>query len=360
MHRLIMRFEHTMRNAVLLVYLSALFIATSAYFAGHALGWGADLLFYVALAEAAAVEVHSFLSQRMTRELHQQLHADTVRALRYDVRDALERRFRLHLRITCGLVAFSMFNSVAFWATIMQPQTAADWAQTALRGAVLPLAFLAAGFLTAVREDVSDALTDAGDDLTRTMVRAATRQWRKRVRRARRRGANLAEPVAILLEMQESGGMPSSVMVRMMDAAIRTAEDGTTAARTGMGMSAGTPMLRSATVAPSSMSLAMPAAITPAHASKHAEDGTPTRPPTGPGTPTKMGRASKRARPGAMRPAMLRSTAPAEQRVRELVARYPTISVRTIASRARVSESTASKWLAIIHSEQQQQQQYAQ
>lgn len=82
---------------------------------------------------------------------------------------------------------------------------------------------------------------------------------------------------------------------------------------------------------------------------------TPTRGPTGPGSPA---RASKRRtsgtkRPGSSKVIALRSM-PAEERIRTIAAQHPTISVRALAKRADVSESTASKWLRVIQSEQAQ------
>lgn len=331
MHRFIIRFEHVARNAVLLVYLSALFLATATYFVGHSLGFGGDLLWYVGIAEALAVEVHSFLSQRLTRGLYEELHIERAEPLPYAAQDALEKRYALHYRITVGLVAFSCFNSVAFWAAIMQPRNFGDWLQVGIRGAVIPVGFLAAGFLTKLREDVDDTLTDAGDDLERTMVASATKQWRQRVRRARKRGANLAEPLASLLEMREKGGMPASVRVRMMDAAILAAEDGSPRAAKSASSNASAPV----------------EAAPP-------QEPTPSRGPTGPGSPA-AGRASKRARSGRERSGgvirLMDAKPNAEQRIRAEVERNPGIKLRTLARRANVSESTASKYLAIIRAE---------
>jgi hypothetical protein len=79
------------------------------------------------------------------------------------------------------------------------------------------------------------------------------------------------------------------------------------------------------------------------------------KPPTGPGSPTS---ASKHRRPGAKRPGTaqvvpLRS-GNAEERIRTAVAERPSISVRALARRAGVSESTASKHLRVIAAERTQ------
>jgi hypothetical protein len=90
---------------------------------------------------------------------------------------------------------------------------------------------------------------------------------------------------------------------------------------------------------------------TTAPSSEHTEG--PTRGPTGPGTPVSASkrRGAGQKRPGTPRLVPLRSI-PAEQRIREAVAARPGISVRALARRAGVSESTASKWLTVIKSEQ--------
>ena len=98
-----------------------------------------------------------------------------------------------------------------------------------------------------------------------------------------------------------------------------------------------------------------PALSAPASALAHAQNEPPDRGPTGPGSPAALpSRASKRARGLGNRPRVLRAlpeNANAEQRIRALLQTYPTMSVRTLAKRAHVAESTASKWRGIIAAE---------
>lgn len=70
----------------------------------------------------------------------------------------------------------------------------------------------------------------------------------------------------------------------------------------------------------------------------------PTRPPTGPGSPARARRnASKRSgRVPATPPAILRL--PVERRVAAIIEQDPDVSIRQLAARAHVSESTASKY----------------
>ncbi len=226
MHRLLSRIDEAASTAVVLIYLSAMGLATGIYFVGHSFAWAPGLALYIAFGLAAAVEVHSFLAQRRARKLYAQLHASGIEDVAYEERDRLGRLYGLALAATVGLVSFSVVNELAFWANQMHPMGAVGWAQVALRAAVVPLAFLAAGFLVPVGESVEDALRGVAADIARVMVRHASKQWRRRVRRARRNGANLAEPVAMLLEMSEAGGQTGSQIVRSLDAAIREAEGG--------------------------------------------------------------------------------------------------------------------------------------
>jgi len=83
----------------------------------------------------------------------------------------------------------------------------------------------------------------------------------------------------------------------------------------------------------------------------------PQWPPTGPGTPGRTPRASKRARRGlGRRPAIIQLTPPetAEQRIRAVLAPEPNISIRQLAKRADVSESTASKYARLVRLEASQ------
>ncbi len=80
----------------------------------------------------------------------------------------------------------------------------------------------------------------------------------------------------------------------------------------------------------------------------------PSKPPTGPGSPTAVPRrASKRGKRGnGGRPAILKlAPPPAEERIRALLTDEPDISIRQLAKRAGTSESTASKWRKVIMAE---------
>src|SRR5690348_4167561 len=99
MHRLLERFGAWASTGVVFVYLIAMGTGTATYFVGHLIGAETDLAASVGIALAAAVEVHSFLSQRLTRQLWQQLGKLDAALPEWD---AALLAFRVHLVITCG------------------------------------------------------------------------------------------------------------------------------------------------------------------------------------------------------------------------------------------------------------------
>ncbi len=191
MHRLLERLDRSFTTLVPLTYLVGLFLGTAAYFSGLVLDAGVA----VGIALAFAVEVHSFLQQRRVRLLWQQL----TRTLDDEAkRAALVTQLKLQMAILVGLVAFSIGNGIAFWASIAHPSDAGSWAQVVLRGVMVPVLFLATGALAPVSSDAASLLSQAADDMLYSTVKVTVRQWKKRVRKARKAGVDLA-PLAIAL-----------------------------------------------------------------------------------------------------------------------------------------------------------------
>lgn len=328
MHRLLERFSAFAATGVVLVYLGGLFLGTATYFVGRAIGTSPDLDASIGFALALAVEVHSFLSQRLTRSHFQQRNKlDEAQA----DWDAADRQFRIHLGITCGLVAFSVFNSIAFWALVMRPQTIGDWLQVVVRGLIVPLAFLAAGFLTPLSHDAAQLLQDASAVMLRQTVKVTVKQWRRRVARARKAGIDLA-PVAVEL-MEDAREVDAARRIRIIAHALDVAEGRV----------------------PERAHILPPPEYTPDEAFDIAWD----RPPTGPGSPVaSRRRASKRGKGSHKRAAVIRlqtSRRDVETAIRALLGEQPGMSIRQLSKRAGVSESTASKYRRIIMAEGMQQ-----
>jgi hypothetical protein len=235
-----------MSNNILFVYLVSLFLGTAAFFTGQALGLNANVIYVVGIATALAVEVHSFLSQRLARGLKEERDSHPFKGPLWV---AADRKFQFHLRITVGLVLFSMFNSVAFWISIDRPVTAGDWIASVSRGMALPAFFLLAGFLTPLRTNTAEVVQAAHADMIRTTMKVTLRQFEKRLKAVQKAGANLVPVVATLLD--NHGDTQSATQIRLVDAALTLAEGRGSPMNFPMAISAGLPQVVSEPEAPS-------------------------------------------------------------------------------------------------------------
>jgi hypothetical protein len=312
MHRLLERLDGAASTIVPLLYLLGLMLGTMAYFTGVHIGFGLA----VGTALAFAAEMHSFLALRRVRAIWGQVNRTPESDLR---REELVGQLRANVVILGLLIAFSTYNSVAFVSETFHPAPGflPAPAQIAIRGSVVPALFLLASFLSPLSADASVLLKSASHAMLHRTIRRALKQWNQRIDRAWQSGHDLA-PIAVAL-MNDAGDTDGARRITLIAEGLDEVEGKHAPAQ-------------------------IPASVV-------VEEAAPlSRPPTGPGTPRKAS-ASKRSRPGTERLHPVRIVGSAEERIRALVARYPTISVRTLAKRAGVSESTASKHLAIIKAE---------
>lgn len=353
MHRALERLDTAASTIVPLLYLAGLMAGTLSYFADVQLGF----VLTVGIALAFAAELHSFLALRRCRAIFAQF---TRAALGSEQRERLAVQMRVHVAILGALVAFSTWNSIAFVASTWTPARGwlPAWVQIGIRGGIIPAFFLLAAFLSPLHADAGALLAAASHDMLRRTIRATVKQWKRRVETARRRGLDLA-PIAVAL-MLDAGDTDGARRVQMIAEGLAVAE----------GISSN-PAPAHATDAPDGAKAPMtvethPALTAPASAPTDAQtsapgapdrvpDDAPQKPPTGPGSPAAIpARASKRAHSGVKRTRVLRvlpENANAEQRIRALLKAYPALSIRTLAKRADVAESTASKWRGIIAAE---------
>lgn len=224
MHRLLERLDGAASTLVPLLYLAGLMAGTLAYFADVKMGF----TLAVGVALACAAELHSFLQQRRVRALFA-LYMRARARVSQDNGAELEGiapQFWTQAAILAGLVAFSMYNSVAFVAANWTP--APGWlpapVQVGIRGAIIPGLFLLAGFLSPLTTDASAMLASAAHEMLHHTIKTTVKQWRARVKKARRRNLNLA-PVAIAL-MLDAGDTDGARRVQMIDAGLAHAEAG--------------------------------------------------------------------------------------------------------------------------------------
>lgn len=283
MHRILESFARFFSTAIVFVFLADMMLGTGTYFLGPRFAVAAGVLILIVYGLSLAVEVQSFLEQRQTRDLFQRWQ----RAPRdSDEAKLLRVQFRLHLGITCALIGFSMFNSVAFWALQARPADFWSWAAVVLRGSIIPLFFLAAGFLTPLHADARETINATSAFMLDRALKASRKHFKRRVKALTRAQADLT-PLTIAL-VEDAGDTLGAERLRLIAYGLALAEGQD------------------------------PPALGPSF----------DRPPTGPGTPS-------------MR---LLSESVAEARVRALLTDEPGASPTRIAQATGVSLSTASKY----------------
>ncbi len=102
----------------------------------------------------------------------------------------------------------------------------------------------------------------------------------------------------------------------------------------------------------------VPLAIAAPVSASGASSGPSAEPPDRPPEPPARPRASKRGSAAGKRPRLLRPNDP-EKRVRALLESEPTISIRQLAKRASISQSSASKWRKVVRGEAQREERAA-
>lgn len=323
MHRLLEKLDRHFTVLVPVTYLAGLFLGTAAYFSGLVLN--ATLAVGIALAFAA--EVHAFLEQRRVRSLWQALSRTTASddedaAHR---RDALAGQMRLHVGILIGLVLFSVGNGIAFWATELHPTSQWMWAQVVMRGAVVPLLFLATGALAPLGSDASTMLAQAADDMLNQTLKAQTRQWRGRIRKAKRAGADLT-PLTIAL-MLDAGDTEGARRIQIIADGLAAAEGLLPGQHRRPPTGGGTPILAQPEL--------------PVETGADLLDW-PTMTQTS--APAAFGAPAQASRP----------MSPEELRVRRMFREHPELlnaGLDEISARANVAKSTASKVRRLIETE---------
>jgi hypothetical protein len=336
MHRLLERIDGAAATLVPLAYLAGMLIGTAAYFSGVVLEAGVA----VGLALAFAVEVHGFLAQRRMRATWGQL----ARLSRDDPeRERLTAQLRANVVVLAALILLSMYNGAAFlshtWPIV--PGFLPAGVQIAIRAVVLPVLFLASGFLTPLYTSAGDVLEAASREMLHRTVRATLKQWRQRIDQAQRASLDLA-PVAVAL-MEDAGDTDGARRIRLIAAGLAAAEQGGPQAPVR--------------IAPATR---FPVALTGTETPTEGEGSKPTRPPTGPGSPAHARRRPASKRRGLGRSPILRLAPEGpEQRIRTVLADTPDVSIRQLAKRAETSQSAASKWARVVRLEATAQQREA-
>ncbi len=210
--------DNVLSAIVPLLYLIGLAAGTLAYFSGLIV----DFNVAVGVCLAVAAECHSYLVQRRMRMARARLNRVKVSDEAYA---QLEAQYTRQRNILIVLLLFSVYNSVQFVASTWTPT---GWLpgplQILVRGAIVPGLFYLAGELTPLLIEPADVLAVASRDMTFAAVRTMTQQWRRRLRRARKRNLDLA-PIAVTL-LHDAGDFPGAERIRRIAEGLSAAEKG--------------------------------------------------------------------------------------------------------------------------------------
>lgn len=335
-----------------LAYLTAGVTAVAVYFgAGHLPGpVDAALNAGLPWALAFAVETHTYITSRRVRAAWQDMQASTRGS---DARERARGALWVNLGVLAVLLAFSAWNQLGYLASSGWTPGGALFALPpaaayVVRALVVPGAFMAAAFLAPLAEPITAQLEHEARATLADVFRIARKQRKRLLKEAEASGRDMTGALVELVPDPEARRIIAHAYgaIRGEPVTIATALPAPMSAHAAAALQgAGHAMAVDA----------HPTLTAPISGLAHMLDEPPSKPPTGPGSPVAQpSRASKRARGLGNRPRILRvlpENASAEQRIRALLKAYPAMSVRTLAKRAHVAESTASKWRGIIAAE---------
>ena len=292
MHRILEKLDSLASTLVPLLYLAGLALGAAAYFSGVVPDAGAG----VGIGLATAAELHSFLQQRRLRAAWGAFQREAPGTVE---RDRLAGQLWVHGGILAALLLFSTYNSIAFVAETWRPAPGflPDWLQVGIRGSVIPAFFFLSGFLAPLAADAGALLASAAHSMLHTTIKATVKQWRRRIRRAQKRGVDLA-PVAVAL-MIDAGDTVGARRIRMIAAGLAHAEAGG-----ATGEAYHLPALEAPALTPASLSTlasAPPFELTPGNVGNAGADSTPDDTPPAP-TGGRPRRGSARASSSASNP----------------------------------------------------------
>lgn len=211
-------------NVVIMLYLAGMMLGTADYFTGQ--HFGAVIL--VGWGLACAAELHSYLVQLRVRILNAQLSKLNEEDPHFA---KLTREFILQRRAMWALIGFSIYNSIAFWATQLHPVMWQDWAQVIGRGLIVPCLFYVAGHLHPIAADATDMLEQANAKMLNRTMKALTADMKKRIGRAEREGHDFTPlTVALLLDV---GKKDEARRIQMITDGLKRTEQSSPSTKSG-------------------------------------------------------------------------------------------------------------------------------
>lgn len=332
--------DETAGALIRMAYLIAGITAVAVYFGAGELPGRFEAVVNSALpwALAFALETHTYLTARRVRAAWQERNG---------------RALRVNLAVLIGLVGFSAWNQLGYLYGVWIPPTQTPlalpvWIAYVVRALIVPIAFLAAAFLAPLAPPITAQIEAEARATLADVFRIARRQRRRLLRTAERTGQDMTCALVDLVADPETRRIIAHAY-----AAIRA------------------PGQRPPSPASPRLDVELPALAHPASvdaSNLHDGDESLLMPQTAASAASGSKNGTKRsARSGSRREPPLtphpvrrrqrtqgqsgRRWSTAEQRVRAVVSRNPHTSFDDVVRLARVSPSTASKWLKVIAAE---------
>jgi hypothetical protein len=190
-----------------IAYLLAGITAVAVYFgAGHLPAAIEDTLNGILpWALAFAVETHCYISARRVRVAWQDGQASTPGSIE---RERATRAMRVNLAILTGLLAFSAWNQLNYLYDTWTPPTTAlalpGWLAYVVRALVVPGAFMAAAFLAPLAEPITAQLEAEARATLADVFKIARKQRRKMLRAAEKDGRDMTGALVELVPDPET------------------------------------------------------------------------------------------------------------------------------------------------------------
>lgn len=354
-----------------LAYLAAGVTAVAVYFGAGQLPANVDAAFNAALpwALAFALETHTYLTARR-------------------VRAAWQDRDRGALRVNCAvlvvLLAFSAWNQLGYLSGVWSPPHTGPlalplWLAYAVRALIVPAAFMAAAFLAPLAPPIAAQIEGEARATLADVFRIARKQRRKLLKEAQASGRDMTGALVELVSDPDTRRIISHAYAAIKAPAVTPAVTRSEGAGDALSALAaiGAPTPFEPTGGHGAATQEGAGALPSAAPESSIE---PDRPPTGPGSPALgsnprkqiaerasakvtplrqgLGRPPRRDKRTAAR-ANARSgrKGTAETRIRAILASQPDVDFDELVKRAKVSRSTASKYVALVEAERQAAQQ---
>lgn len=379
--------DESAAGLIRVAYLLAGVIAVASYFSDGNVpkAFSSFLNTILPWALAGALEIHTYLTARRVRQAWQDFSASAIDS---DEHERAGAQMKLNIWILTALLLFSMYNQLQYLAATWTPPHTpltppGPWAYI-IRAIITPAAFMAAAFLAPVGEGLAVQVQSQAHALAVATFKVATQQWKQRLRQMQQTGQDVTGALVQLVDdpaerrvieaiwqaMQHPGELPAHTAPTMPQQHALQGAQAASEPHMGVSLTGFEPSEESHH---SHASEARQHALRDEAVSSIGEDE-PTKPPTGPGSPSVAGsnpRTKSAATAKGANVTPLRSTRPARQtrrvaaranarsgkrgtaetRIRALLIAEPMMDFDELVSRAKVSRSTASKYVALVEAE---------